>query len=317
MKRPRIFGREASTPVVTAKGGSVVAGESIIDSTITVGLSEAGVGQAVSEAQKPLLEHLSILTAQIAREKGIEVAPLRAVLEKIGEAGIADEHIPARLARAADELVALRRDLERLRNDRPELAAIRETALALIDAGDLDGARGAFNRGREVARTLRVEASRSEAEFLAEGARIDHLQLAYPSAAAKYAEVAELIANIDRDVEWEYRVSQANELYTQGLEFGDNLALGTSVEVSRSLLEIRPRAEWPLDWAMTQNNLGNALSILGERESGTARLDEAVVAYRAALEERTRERVPLAWAATQRNLQQALELLRQRSPERG
>jgi hypothetical protein len=49
---------------------------------------------------------------------------------------------------------------------------------------------------------------------------------------------------------------------------------------------------------MTQNNLGNALATLGERESGTARLDEAVKAYRAALEELTRERVPLQWAAT-------------------
>ena len=42
----------------------------------------------------------------------------------------------------------------------------------------------------------------------------------------------------------------------------------------------------PLDWATTQNNLGNALRTLGEREAGTARLEEAVAAYRAALEER-------------------------------
>lgn len=35
---------------------------------------------------------------------------------------------------------------------------------------------------------------------------------------------------------------------------------------------------------MTQNNLGIALRALGERESGTARLQEAVGAYRAALE---------------------------------
>ena len=41
----------------------------------------------------------------------------------------------------------------------------------------------------------------------------------------------------------------------------------------------------PLDWAMTQNNLGTALGELGERESGTARLEEAVAAYRAALKE--------------------------------
>ena len=45
---------------------------------------------------------------------------------------------------------------------------------------------------------------------------------------------------------------------------------------------------------MTQNNLGNALWRLGERESGTARLEEAVAAYREALKEITRERVAAA-----------------------
>jgi tetratricopeptide (TPR) repeat protein len=65
----------------------------------------------------------------------------------------------------------------------------------------------------------------------------------------------------------------------------------------------------PLDWARTQNNLGNALRTLGARESGTARLEEAIAAYRDALKERTRERVPLDWARTQNNLGNALRTL--------
>jgi len=36
---------------------------------------------------------------------------------------------------------------------------------------------------------------------------------------------------------------------------------------------------------MTQNNLGNTLRRLGERESGTTKLEEAVAAYREALKE--------------------------------
>jgi tetratricopeptide (TPR) repeat protein len=48
---------------------------------------------------------------------------------------------------------------------------------------------------------------------------------------------------------------------------------------------------------------------LGERESGTARLEQAVAAYRKALEERTQQRVPLDWGMTQNNLGKALELL--------
>ena len=63
---------------------------------------------------------------------------------------------------------------------------------------------------------------------------------------------------------------------------------------------------------MTQNNLGNALQALGERESGTERLKKAVDAYFSALEERTRKRVPLDWAATQNNFGNALQALGER-----
>ena len=51
---------------------------------------------------------------------------------------------------------------------------------------------------------------------------------------------------------------------------------------------------------------------LGRRESGTARLEQAVQAYRAALEVGTRERVPLDWASTQNNLGNALRTMRAR-----
>ena len=53
----------------------------------------------------------------------------------------------------------------------------------------------------------------------------------------------------------------------------------------------------PTDWASTQIGLGNVLRNLGERETGTARLEEAVAAYRAALEVRTRDALPIYWRA--------------------
>ena len=70
----------------------------------------------------------------------------------------------------------------------------------------------------------------------------------------------------------------------------------------------------PLDWARTQFNLGTALKSLGERESGTHYLQEAVKAYLSALEERTLERVPLDWAVTQESLGETLESLGEREP---
>jgi exonuclease VII small subunit len=59
-------------------------------------------------------------------------------------------------------------------------------------------------------------------------------------------------------------------------------------------------------------SLGGALARLGERESGTARLEEAVAAFRAALVELTRERVPLQWAQAQTSLGSSLAMLGER-----
>ena len=88
-------------------------------------------------------------------------------------------------------------------------------------------------------------------------------------------------------------------------EAQDNLGNGASTagragerDGASSRGGLRPFAtrltEWtrervPLQWAATQNNLGNAVQTLGERESGTAHLEEAVSAYREALTERTRD----------------------------
>lgn len=55
------------------------------------------------------------------------------------------------------------------------------------------------------------------------------------------------------------------------------------VTAYREVLKERTRERVPLDWAVTLNSLGNALTTLGQRESGTAQLEEAVAAYDAAL----------------------------------
>jgi tetratricopeptide (TPR) repeat protein len=85
-----------------------------------------------------------------------------------------------------------------------------------------------------------------------------------------------------------------------------------AVAAYRTALEEWTPEKVPLEWAMTQNNLGTALLRLGERESGAARLEQAVAAFREALEKRTRDRVPLEWAMTQNNLDTALLRLGER-----
>jgi hypothetical protein len=67
---------------------------------------------------------------------------------------------------------------------------------------------------------------------------------------------------------------------------------------------------------MTEDDFGNALRILGERESGTGRLEEAVAVFREALKERTRERVPIDWAMSFGNQGVALMFLADRTKDR-
>lgn len=82
---------------------------------------------------------------------------------------------------------------------------------------------------------------------------------------------------------------------TIGEQAGSNEDLPQAIAALRAALQEWTRERVPLQWAMIQNNFGTALRTLGERESGTARLEQAVAAF-CALQEWTRERGPLQWA---------------------
>jgi hypothetical protein len=79
----------------------------------------------------------------------------------------------------------------------------------------------------------------------------------------------------------------------------------------KRLIELMPRAG-AARLGPDAEQSRHALESLGERESGTARLEEAVAAYRDALKEWTRERGPLDWATSFGSQGVALMLLAER-----
>ncbi len=79
-----------------------------------------------------------------------------------------------------------------------------------------------------------------------------------------------------------------------------------SVAALRKALEVITRTFSAALWAGLQNDLGNSLCSLGEREKSSDRLREAVDAFDAALEVRVRESLPLQWAMTVSNRATAL-----------
>src|SRR5262249_40281218 len=74
--------------------------------------------------------------------------------------------------------------------------------------------------------------------------------------------------------------------------------LEEAVASYREAIKERTRERVPLDWAVTQSNLGLALKELGEQTGSATQLEEAAAACRAALSELTRERTPIQWART-------------------
>jgi hypothetical protein len=89
--------------------------------------------------------------------------------------------------------------------------------------------------------------------------RLDYLQ-----AAQHFRSAASLVAGEDLDLKLEYRTRCADALMTHGDEKGDNASLAQAIGVYRDVLRERTREQGPLDWAMTQNDVGLALWRFGD-----------------------------------------------------
>ena len=67
-----------------------------------------------------------------------------------------------------------------------------------------------------------------------------------------------------------------------------------AITAFKAALEVNTREQAPMDWAVTQDDLGKAFMGLGEREGKAEYFKEAVAAFKAALEVKTREQAPVS-----------------------
>ena len=294
---------------VSAARLALAAGRDIRNNTIKLGLDEQDVGKRIEQAQQPFVDKLAALTAEVARSKGIDPAPLRAILAKLGEHDVPEAEIPDRLIALADKLNELREGLRSSASD--DLRPMKAKALKLLDEGDFLGAYAALDHGRLVAHSRRADASRHEAEFLADQARILELQISNLAAAEKYGQAASLVAD-DVHLAFRYLTKQANAMQNEGEEFGNNDALRSSILVWRSAKGLSPFERDPDNHRKAHNNLGGAIYSLATREPTNENLLEVVAMNREVLARDTRESAPKYWAAAQANLGSALQVIGQR-----
>ena len=101
-------------------------------------------------------------------------------------------------------------------------------------------------------------------------------------------------------------------LQTLGERATDTKELEEALAIFRESLAVFEREKDDLNWAAAQNNIGNVLLALGQREKRPEAARGSRRGFPRALEKRDRAKVPLDWAATQNNIGIALFNLSER-----
>ena len=286
------------------------------------------VGRLTAELSMSNAQREALVTdlAKVKAEHGGTVDLVSGFLETMVGRKVAPEQFAATLFKIAGDWKSAGEKIDALSysgNLMPRLSGLRDKARAAHEAGKLDEAEALLaeiarvesealqrleNHEREILEEIHLR-KRGVADTKAAQAAVAHARLNYMDAAALYGEAASLVESLDPTQRRTWLFAQAGDFYAQGTEFGDNAALTEAITAYQRCLTLSPRPERPLDWAMTQVGLGNTLKELGERESGTDKLEAAVAAYRQAREEYTRERFPFQWAATGVGLGNTLQAL--------
>jgi tetratricopeptide (TPR) repeat protein len=274
---------------------------------VVCGIPPEVLDALVNSRTKVLEELVSAHRETITLLKGsldLNERQIRAALEAIGESNVPAERLAAKFVEIAENFKALREAASAQPGDTPNIAALKADAQKAIEAGELARADALLADVETDQRRAHDRFAMNEAETSARRGDIALTRLRYAEAAKHFANAAAVFPpqSAHENKRISYLQKEASALYQQGYELGDNSALFSAIELRKRLLELTPRERAPLQWARTQNSLGLALLHLGERESGTAKLEQAVAAFREALKERTRERAPLDWASTQNNL---------------
>ena len=308
----------ASTLAAQAQVGvdrGVYAGRDIRDSQIAIGIPTEQLPGIIEAATKPLHKLTAEQLAVIDELKGrlnVNQTQLLTFFQILGEENVAPERIGSKLVEIAQHYRDLLEQAAVTASDDPQVAALKEQVRLALETPNLERADALLAEVQEIQDAAADRMALEAAATAAQRAGIALTRLRYGDAAHLFSKAAARVPPGHDQTRRGYLESQAHALYRQGDEKGNNPALQEAIELHRNLVADTNRREQALDWAMTQNNLGTALSTLGARESGTARLEEAVAAYRDALLEYTRERVPLQWAITQNNLGNALRTLGER-----
>jgi hypothetical protein len=220
--------------------------------------------EELSESQKKEI-------AKLQGDLDLNQRQVKSALEIVGEKNVPPERLAAKLVEIAGKFKDLQTAAAAQPGDDSKITALKVEAQKAIQDGELGKADDLLAAIEKIQTEALDRLALNAAQTTAQRGDVALTRLRYLDAAQRFAEAAVKVPQGHEDERWKYLNEEADALYQQGDEFGDNAAALSAIERYRRLAGARPRNVFPRDWAMTQMHLGKALETLGEREGGTAR----------------------------------------------
>src|SRR5262245_12104830 len=240
--------RVEATSCSSAIGGTVTA--SNVSVSVVCGIPTEKVDELVRDAKRPLEELNTQQRENIAllKEKlDLNLGQVRAALATLGEYDIPPERLAAKLVEIAERFKDLQATASAQPGDDPKIAALKTDAQKAIEAGELAKADALLAEVETEQRRARDRRAVSEAETPAKRGEIALARLRYTEAAAHFAKAAAVFPpNSAHEVKRiSYLQKEADALYQQGDEFGDNGALLSAIERYKRLVDLVRRERAP------------------------------------------------------------------------
>ena len=202
---------------------------------------------------------------------GLDKRQIRAAFDILREKEIPPERLAATLGEIAARLRAIQLTATVQAGDHSKVTGLKADVRRAIAAGNLARADELLADIERHQSSALDGLAANAAETSAQRGELAVARLRYLDAAQHFAAAASRVARGSPDKHLDYLKQEAGALYQHGREFGDSSAVGSAIQRYRDLLAMTPRSRRPQEWALTQSSLGNALSIVAEREGGTAR----------------------------------------------
>jgi hypothetical protein len=238
-------------------------------------------GDVEPEARAALLP----LSAAIADAIDTTPAAAETLLGTLGRHDVSPESLTQVLDQLAHDFIATRRHLAAFGAADPDQAALFDAAASALEQGKPEEADLLLGRAAAAARDSLLPAAPQIEEARGD---IALTRLDYQLAAEHFGLAIERLPSTVRSARGRLLQRQAAALDAFGRNQDgpglQNAALEDSIKLRLLALAEAPRAERPLEWAAEQRVLADALWQLGTRETGTARLEQAVASWQASLE---------------------------------